>query len=103
MISSQSEPTMKKTIFMLCVAALFLPTTSLAADSPEKSTGSKGETTFTLSCSGTGKDWRDCYQEAETICPDGYNIIKKSTGIFSMPVNGKSTLAPSKKLVITCK
>jgi hypothetical protein len=94
---------MKKTILMLFVIIQLLCTASLASVSPEAVTEPKGKTTYTLSCSGTGKDWSDCYQEADTLCPAGYKIINKSTGVFAAPVNGKSTLAPSKKLVIECK
>jgi len=94
---------MKKTVLMPFVIFQFLFTFSLASVSPKAFTESDGKTAYTLSCSGTGKDWSDCYQEAGTLCPDGYNIIKKSKGIVAAPVNGKSTLAPSKKLVIECK
>jgi hypothetical protein len=94
---------MKKIILILFVISQLLFTSSIASVSPEAFTGPNGKTAFTLSCSGTGKDWNDCYQEADSFCPDGYNIIKKSTGAATVPVNGRSILAPSKKLVIECK
>lgn len=94
---------MNKIILMLFVISQLLFTSSLAADSPKAFIGPNGKTAYTLSCSGTGKDWSDCYQEADTLCHGGYNIIRKSTGIVSVPVNGKSTLAPSKNLIIECK
>jgi hypothetical protein len=94
---------MKKITLMLFVIFQFLSAAILTSASPETITGPNGKTAYTLSCSGTGKEWDDCYQEAETLCPDGYNIIKRSTGVYAAPVNGKSTLAPSKKLVVECK
>ena len=94
---------MQKTVLMLFGFFYLLFASSLASASPEAVTEPNGKTVYTLSCSGTGKGWSDCYQEADALCPDGYTIIKKSTGIFAAPVNGKSTLAPSKKLVIECK
>jgi hypothetical protein len=94
---------MRKTILLLFIIFQLLFTSSSASVSPEAFTGPNGKTAYTLSCSGTGKDWSDCYQEADTLCPDGYSVIKKSTGTVSTPVNGKSTLVPSKKLVIECK
>jgi hypothetical protein len=94
---------LKKNILMLFVISQFLFSVGLASVSPQADTGSNGKTAYTPSCSGFGKNWRDCDQEADSICPDGYNIIKKSTGTVAVPVNGKYTLAPSKKLVIECK
>jgi hypothetical protein len=100
-ISKRSETPMKRTILMLFVISPFLFTFSLASDSPKPFTDTKQ--TYTVSCSGHGKSWTDCYQEADSLCPDGYNTIKKSTGVISTPVYGKSILAPSKKLIIECK
>jgi hypothetical protein len=94
---------MKKIILMLFVIFQLLFACSFASASSEAFTGPNGNTAYNLRCSGTGKDWNDCYKEAETLCPDGYNIIKRSTGVVAAPINGKSTLAPSKKLVIECK
>jgi len=94
---------MKKNLLLLFVIFLLLFTSSFAADPPKAYTGPNGKTAYSLSCSGTGKDWDDCYQEADTLCHYGYNIIRKHKGIVSVPVNDKSILAPSKKIVIECK
>jgi len=94
---------MKIIIPMLFVISPFLFTSSLASDSPKSVTDKNIEQTYKVNCSGHGKSWDDCYQEAGTLCPDGYNIIKKSTGVVSTPIYGKSTLAPSKKLIIECE
>ena len=102
-ISKRSETPMKRTILMLFVISPFLFTSSLASDSPKSVTDKNIEQTYKVNCSGHGKSWDDCYQEADSLCPDGYNTIKKSTGVISTPVYGKSILAPSKKLIIECK
>ena len=94
---------MKKTILILFAISNFLFTSNLDSFSAKELTGQDERIIHTLSCSGTGKDWDDCYQEADTLCPDSYNIIKKSTGVVAIPVNGRSILSPSKKLVIECK
>ena len=94
---------MKIAILMLFVISPFLFTSSLASDSPKSVTDTNTKQTYTVSCSGHGKSWNDCYQESDSLCPDGYNIIKKSTGVISTPVYGRSVLAPSKKIIIECK
>lgn len=61
------------------------------------------KTVETVNCSGFGKKWEDCYRDAEALCPNGYSVIKKSTGLVSVPVNGRNTSAPNKKIVVECK
>ena len=94
---------MKKTILMLSVISQLLFTSSFASIIPKALTESNGKAAYTLDCSGTGKDWSDCFQEAENLCPDGFSYTKKSLGVISTQINGRSYIAPSKKLVIECK
>ena len=94
---------MKKTILVLFIIPQLLFTAVLGSDSPESATDQDKKETYTVTCGGTGKSWNDCYQEAEDLCPSGYTITKKSTGVISTPVFGNSTLAPGKKIVIECK
>lgn len=94
---------MNKTILVLLLISQLIFTSGLASDSPKQDTAQGIKETHIVTCSGTGKNWDDCYQEADNLCPAGYIIIKRSTGVVSTPVYGKSTLAPSKKLVIECK
>ena len=94
---------MNKTILVLLVVFQLLFTSSFASVIPKALTESNGKAVYTLDCSGTGKDWSDCYQEADTLCPAGYSYIKKSLGVVSTQTNGRSYIAPSKELVIECK
>ena len=94
---------MKKTFLILFAISYFLLTPILGSFSANELTDQNGRITHTLSCSGTGKDWNDCYLEADTLCPNGYTIIEKSTGIVSAPINGQYTIVPSKKIIIECK
>ena len=103
MVFNTNEAPMKKTILLLFVISQFLFTISYASVSPNTLKESNGKAVYTLDCTGTGKDWSDCYQEAETLCPNGYSFIKKSLGVVSTPVNGRSIIAPSKELVIECR
>jgi len=103
MHKSQKKTSMKKTVLILFVISQLCYFPCLASDSPESSVVPDENPTYTVNCSGPGKDWDDCYQEAETLCPDGYKILKKSTGVIAAPVNGQTTLVPSKKLVVECK
>jgi len=97
------EIPMKKIALILFVVSQLCYASSSASDSPEPSVAQNKKPTYTVNCSGLGKKWDDCYQEAENLCPDGYKILKKSSGVIAAPVNGQTTLAPSKKLVIQCK
>ena len=94
---------MKKIILILLVISQFLFTYSLASIIPKTLTESNGKAAYTLDCSGTGKDWSDCFQEAENLCPDGFSYTKKSLGVVATPVNRRSYIAPSKELVIECR
>ena len=94
---------MKKYIFKLAVIILPAFICVSALNLRAASTSAEEDTFKTVDCSGFGKKWDDCYRDAETLCPEGYTVIKKSTGMVSVPVNGRYTLAPSKKIVIECK
>ena len=94
---------MKKTCLILFVIFHLCYISCFASDSPESSVEPDEKPTYTLDYSGPGKDWNNCYQEAETLCPDGYKILKKSSGVVAAPVYGRTTLVPSKELVIECK
>ena len=94
---------MNKTFLILFAISYFLLTPILDSFSAKELTGQNERVIHTLSCSGTGKDWNDCYLEADTLCPNGYTIIEKSTGIVSAPIYGQYTLVPSKKIIIECK
>ena len=85
---------MRKLALVFAVIHLLMSADSLASDSSKSFTEINNETTHTVNCAGHGKNWSDCYQEAETLCPDGYKITKRSTGVVSTPVLGKSDLPP---------
>ena len=94
---------MKKTILMLSVISQLFFTSSFASIIPKALTESNGKAAYTLDCSGTGTDWSNCFQEAENLCPDGFSYTKKSLGVVSTQINGRSYIAPSQELVIECK
>ena len=94
---------MKISSLKLSLIILFLFISGSALVPLAASTKVEEKTLKTVNCSGFGKKWRDCYQEAEALCPEGYTVIRKSTGVVSVPVNGRYTLAPSKKIVVECK
>jgi hypothetical protein len=94
---------MNKTILVLLVVFQLLFTSSFASVIPKALTESNGKAAYTLDCRGTGKDWSDCFKEAEKLCPDGFSYTKKSLGVVSTQINGRSYIAPSKELVIECK
>jgi hypothetical protein len=94
---------MKKTFLMLSVISQLLFTSNFTSVIPKALTESNGKAAYTLDCRGTGTGWSDCFQKAENLCPDGFSYTKKSLGVISTQINGRSYIAPSKKLVIECK
>jgi len=92
-----------KTFLMLAllITAVFL------IDSMQVSPASEdvpdGKSVEYVNCSGYGKDWTDCHREAKSLCPGGYTVMEKSTGVVSAPVNGRYTLVPSKEMTVQCR
>ena len=99
----EKESAMKRTILLLFVIFLFLFTFISASASPEAFAELNGRPVYSLDCSGAGKDWNDCFKEAETLCPEGYNYTKKSLGAVSAQINGRFYITPSKELVVECR
>jgi len=87
-------------ILILIVSTVFL--TDLIPVLPAAEHVYNDKTVETVNCSGHGKGWPACYRQAEALCPGGYTVMEKSTGIVSAPVNGRYTLVPSKKMMILC-
>jgi hypothetical protein len=50
-----------------------------------------------------GRTLDDCYQKAGEICPGGYEIVDRASGIVAVPVSGGVIAAPQHNLVIECR
>lgn len=84
------------------LAALIL--TSCASITPQQFVGPNGHTAYSMRCSGMGRTLDACYKKAGEICPSGYTIIDKTSGLVGGPNgNGGFSLATQYHLAIECK
>ena len=44
-----------------------------------------------------------CYQKAGEVCPTGYNIVDRTSGVLGMLSGGDGFLIPTNSLAIECK
>ena len=90
-----------KRIATIGMAALIL--TSCATPQVVRSAGADGDETYTLRCSGVRYIWNDCYDEAERLCPEGYEVLED---LSQAPTRGVfwGALIPDnvQELVIQC-
>ena len=67
-----------------------------------------GRKAYELSCSGTVRDWDDCYSKAESLCsPRAYDILRKSDG-ESLPAYKRAgglygSQADERSMLIACQ
>lgn len=89
-----------KTILIVLIS-VFL--SSCATIEPKQFIGPNGKTAYSMRCSGMGRTLDACYQKAGEVCPNGYTIIDRTSGIVAVPVNGSIMVAPKHHLAIECK
>lgn len=90
---------------MYKIGAIFLLAfvVSCAAIEPMQFVGPNGKTAYSMRCSGMGRTLDACYKKAGEICPNGYNIIDRSSSTVAVPVNGSFMAAPQHNIAIECK
>lgn len=86
---------MKKLVALMSCIVL----AGCASVTPEKFIGPSGSAAYTMKCSGSGLDWDDCYKKAGEICPNGYEIIDKSSDV----IGGASGISTRRHMVLECK
>ena len=84
-------------------AALLLLLASCASVQPREFRGPNGRTAYSMRCSGMGRTLDDCYEKAGELCPCGYNIVDRASGIVAVPVSGGVMATPQYNLAIECK
>ena len=73
--------------FLPIIGIAILLLTSCATPEVVRSVGEDGDETYELRCSGVRYIWNDCYDEAERLCPEGYQVLEQlgeapTRGIF---------------------
>ena len=92
---------MKKKIFLL------LATNALAACAsiqPIQMRGPKGRVAYSMTCSGMGRTIEACFAKAGEICPNGYDIVDRVSGLSAVPApNGGIIAGTQHSLIVECK
>jgi len=70
---------------------------------PTSFKGPSGKQGYSMRCSGMGRTLDACYQKAGEVCPNGYNIVDRSSGTVGFMNQGTLMMAPRDGLVIECK
>jgi hypothetical protein len=71
--------------------------------SPTSFKGPSGKQAYSMMCSGMGRTMDACYQKAGEVCPNGYNIMDRSSGTVGFMNQGTLMMAPREQLAIECK
>lgn len=70
---------------------------------PKPLRGPNGRPGYSMKCSGFGRTLQECYEKAGQVCPAGYDVVDRASGMVAVPVNGGVMAAPQHSLVIECK
>jgi hypothetical protein len=68
---------------MRMVALATLLFAGCASIEPQLFTGPNGGTAYSMRCSGAGRTLDACYKKAGELCPAGYNIVDRASGIVA--------------------
>ncbi len=70
---------------------------------PTPFVGPNGNTAYSMRCSGMGRSLDACFVKAGEICPSGYNIIDRSTGVVGLPTAQGTMIGTTESMAIECK
>lgn len=51
---------------------------------PQRTMMADGSPGYKTSCGGTARSWGDCYENAQQVCPRGFNIEHRSEGALGL-------------------
>ena len=80
----------------IIIGCLLFP--GCASVEPVKFKGPNGKVAYSMRCSGMGRTLEACYQKAGEVCPDGYTIVDRSSGIVGIPSNNGTMIATKQGL-----
>lgn len=76
---------------------------SCAPIEPEEFRGPSGKAAYSMKCSGFGRTLDACYKKAGELCPSGYTVVDRASGMVAVPTSGGIMAAPQHNLAIECK
>ena len=87
----------------ISILAFLLLLASCAPVKPQEFKGPNGNTAYSMRCSGFGRTLDECYKKAGELCPSGYTIIDRASGVVAVPYKGSIMAGPQHNLAIECK
>lgn len=85
---------------LAAVAAVALSGCSV---NPKPFIGPSGNDAYSMTCSGMGRGWSDCYTKAAELCPDGYKVVSQQSGTKVVPTAIGPIGSPNQSLAVECK
>jgi len=83
----------------ICFGLLILSSCKWGTIEPQAFRGPEGKAAFSMRCSGMGRSIALCYQKASELCPNGYDVIERSSGTIAVG----TIIAPKEGMVIQCR
>jgi len=71
--------------FTLLFVVFFTLTSCMSVD-PQPFRGPNGKPAYSMQCSGMGRTIDERYRKAGEVCPDGYNIVDRTSRIAEFPM-----------------
>ncbi len=93
----------KETMTRIAIAVACATVAACASIDPKSFSGPNGKPAYSMRCSGMGRTLDACYQKAGEVCPNGYNIIDRSSGTIDVPTSSGMLIAPKESLAVECK
>lgn len=67
-----------RSTFLMSVVLVALAGCAIA---PQQVRGPDGKTAYAMRCSGAGRTLEACYEKAGDVCPTGYSVVDRSSGL----------------------
>jgi hypothetical protein len=88
----------------LLLAPLVLLSGCALVQPPMKFTGPHGQQAYLMQCSGMLRSIEGCKERAEKLCPTGYEVVDRPTGVPGLQqMAGGMLIVPDKTLAVECK
>jgi len=71
---------------------------------PQPFTGPHGQPAYLMQCSGPNRSADACTRDAESLCPAGYTVVDRPTGVPGLQqMAGGSLLSADQVMAVECK
>ena len=88
---------------LLLIAGTVSSVIACSTIEPQQFVGPNSKTAYSMKCSGMGRTIDACYKKSGEICPNGYNIVDRTSSVVGIPMQGGTMIAPQNSLAIECK